>query len=153
MSEATGSKPEKRSKQKCRKFKEYWDQELSAKWIEKHECERLFKLSRKRGRIRARDTEKLNFKRAQKEFDQLLRIKKRQYCKGKLLVIDKCVTTDPNSFWEHIRKLGPKKNQEIPWEVTVDGKLETNQNVVMKVWRDEFEKLYNVVDGEFSDSF
>ena len=89
---------------------------------------------------------------AQRSFDKLLKHKKCIYCKGLTLLIEECRTNDPNAFWSYIKKLGPVKKREIPWEVVVDGHSVTNKHDVLSKWKSDFESLYSDSCGNFDDN-
>ncbi|CAC5397978.1 unnamed protein product [Mytilus coruscus] len=58
--------------------------------------------------------------------------------------IETMVTTNPNEFWEKIRKLGPRNVKDIPMEVVDEsGEVLTNEKDVLNKWRIDFENLYN----------
>ena len=52
-----------------------------------------------------------------------------------------------------ITNLGPKKKVDIPWQVEKDGKIVNDKEVVLKVWKDSYEKLYEVNHKGFDDDF
>ena len=70
-----------------------------------------------------------------------------------MLNIEECCTKNPRLFWEQINRLGPKKDNRVPWEVETDGNIITNEKSVMEKWRTDFEKLYKVDTTEFNDVF
>ena len=96
------------------KFKEYWDAELTASWNKMHEHERVFRLSKKTKDHADIRCKRLKFKKSQKLFDKLLKKKKRGYNKGQMILIEECNIKDSNAFWNHIKKLGPKKTGKYP---------------------------------------
>ena len=95
----------------------------------------------------------LEFNIAQRAFDKLLKQKKHTYCKGKLIEIEKCNTSNSSAFWEYIRKLGPSKKRDIPWSVETDGVTYTDQITVLDRWKRDFESLYHFNSDSFDDGF
>ena len=67
--------------------------------------------------------------------------------------IEECCVSNPNSFWDHIKKLGPRKKSEIPWEVRDGDKVTHDRETVLNVWKDTFESLYKTSNNEFDESF
>ena len=65
--------------------------------------------------------------------------------------IDECLANDPQSFWAHIKKLGPMKKQTIPMCVEINGLKVTDPNLVLEKWRAEYEHLYNATDDKYFD--
>ena len=122
-------------------YKEYWDNELSRNWQDMHELERLYRnhVKKQKGHSQIKwDT----FKRKQHKFDRLLKKKKHAYNKGLLFNMEACNNKDPNEFWNYMRKLGPSKCNDIPWEVEIDGKIKTDRETVLNKWTADFKKLY-----------
>ena len=61
-----------------------------------------------------------------------------------MVKLEKVCTTNPNEFWKHLSKLGPKQKYTIPMEVYGDeGEILCDKDNVLKVWKNEFEKIYN----------
>ena len=59
------------------------------------------------------------------------------------LRLEEVNSTDPNAFWDYIRRLGPNKKSKIPWECYDDnGVVVDDPERVLKSWRDEFGSLY-----------
>ena len=153
LEEAEGSLGTLKKKRKCRKFKDYWDDELSTQWKNMKECERVFLSVKRKHKKNSHVADRKNFKEAQKKFDHLLRKKKRLYQWGRMLVIDKCSTKDPTAFWNYIKKLGPMKKEKIPWAVEIDGNISTNKETVLRKWECEYSRLYTVRGDLFDDNF
>ena len=53
--------------------------------------------------------------------------------------IENCVSSDPNKFWDFIKRLGPTKREEIPWKIELDGQVITDQDLVLKKWKEDYE--------------
>ena len=59
------------------------------------------------------------------------------------LRLEEVNSTDPNAFWDYIRRLGPNKKFKIPWECYYDNDVVVDDpERVLKSWRDEFRSLY-----------
>ncbi|CAC5416249.1 unnamed protein product [Mytilus coruscus] len=84
------------------------------------------------------------YSQARDVFDKNLRRTERTYKKAMAVDIETMVTTNPNEFWEKIRKLGPRNVKDIPMEVVDEsGEVLTNEKDVLNKWRIDFENLYN----------
>ena len=70
-----------------------------------------------------------------------------------MIDIETAKTDNPQRFWEYIRKLGPKKCNDIPHEVydNVTGLLRSDDNYVLHKWKCDFENLLNVPDENQCD--
>ena len=118
-----------------------------------HNAERLYRNACKKPETKEyRAVQKGIFLRARKHFDKLLVKKKRAYCNGLLMKIDKVCNKNPTEFWKYIKNLGPGKKQEIPWEVLVDGKTVTDKPGVLEHWRNTFHDLFQDNDGHDFDN-
>ena len=59
------------------------------------------------------------------------------------LRLEEVNSTDPNALWDYIRRLGPNKKSNIPWECYDDNDVVVDDpKCVLKSWRDEFGSLY-----------
>ena len=62
-------------------------------------------------------------------------------------------SSDPNSFWEYINRLGPKSKNPIPMECyPTDGSIIYEENVVINKWREELFNLYNPKEAGWNES-
>ncbi|XP_055999550.1 uncharacterized protein LOC130047882 [Ostrea edulis] len=53
-------------------------------------------------------------------------------------------SSNPNEFWNKIKKLGPRNTIYIPMEVIdTDGNIITNEREVLNRWQIDFQNLYN----------
>ena len=153
LEEAGNSMPIKEQRRLTTKHKQYWDEELTKNWKSMKECERIYRKSLK-GCEDGRRKKCEAFKSAQHCFDRNLKRKKRSHDRGKLVEIERCCTSDPQKFWDYIKKLGPKKKTGIPWEVEIEGKLVTDRNSRLDKWCSEYVKLYSMPkDKSFNDTF
>ena len=112
--ESENSVADKKRKQRGTKKKEYWDLELSKLWKAMKNVEVKYHMTAKQNKSNVTEinAQRRAFRIVQKCFDKMLKKKKRSFCKGVLLQIEACNTRDPNSFWEYIKKLGPKQSKE-----------------------------------------
>ena len=72
---------------------------------------------------------------------------------GLLIEIEECNRTNPAAFWNYIKKLGPNHKTSIPWEVETENGTSTDRDIVLEVWCNSFEKLYNKLLSTFYDQF
>ena len=80
---------------------------------------------------------------------------KRQFNHERVLEIESVCTTNPKSFWNHIKNIGPRKCNKIPMEVyNADQSITCDSEKVLEHWRKEFENLYNTsVVNEHDEQF
>ena len=132
--------------------KPFWNENLSLLWNVLCEKEKQF-LQSKDSRRKFKQKE---FYSAQKNFDKVYRKAEHNYKKNKIAEIEHYSSSDPNKFWENIKKLGPYKKKDIPMEVyDVDGNVVSDLSKVLHKWKEEFESLYNFQPdpGQFDDTF
>ena len=154
LCKATESMKGRSKKQPRTKYKPYWDDDLSKKWKCMKEAERIYHDFWKCHKGMVNTCLQTEFKVAQKTFDKELKVKKRKFHHGQMIIIDKCLVSDPQVFWAHIKNLGPTKKQTIPMGVEINGHIVTDQNLVLDKWRSEYELLYNAAeDGCFDQVF
>ena len=86
----------------------------------------------------------------QQQFDKLLNktFFKRLYNQAKLDQIEKLNTSNHVDFWNHIKSLGPSKRRGIPDAVWLDGTLNSDQDVVLNKWTNDFKELFNKPDAK-----
>ena len=77
LSEAVDSMDSVKKKRKCRKFKEYWDEELGLNWKRMKESERVLRTLKKKGACTSEA--RTLFRNDRKRFDKMLRNKKRVF--------------------------------------------------------------------------
>jgi hypothetical protein len=135
-----------------RSTKPFWNDNLSELWNTVCKREKLYLLCREARRSQL----KHEFCLAQKNFDREYRKAERNYKKGKIDEIEFLSTSDPKKFWEGIKKLGPKKKNDIPMQVYDDDQsVITDLNKVLDKWKSDFDGLYNFQPepGQFDDEF
>ena len=122
--------------------KEWWDDELaeSFKCMQKAEHEYI---RAKKNKIPHNAYFSI-YKCKQDVFDKMLKKKKRNFKNSQSLKLEEVNSSDPNSFWEYIKKLGPtKKPNKIPFECySDDGNVIYDFDKVPEKWKTEFESLY-----------
>ena len=81
------------------------------------ESERIYRQHQKGGDLNgtvSHNRALANFRQAQCDFDKTLKHKKRDFCNGRMLHMEKACEVDPTAFWNYVSKLGPSKKQTIP---------------------------------------
>ena len=134
--------PEKKENTKrLRPMRPFWTDELDRLFRTVVGKERAMKKCKYRTRRRILKQE---YKIARNNFDKSYRRVHRQYEQGETLKFETYCITEPNKFWESIKKLGPKKKQSIPMQIYNDtGEIICDQESVLNKWKSEFEQLYN----------
>ena len=67
--------------------------------------------------------------------------------------IEEINTSDPSIFQDYIRKLGPRQSKDIQTKVYGDDNtLCDDPDIVLHIWKSEFEALYNIPDSQ-NDKF
>ena len=135
----------KASPNSSRKFrftkKEWWDDELTDLFKDMHKAEREY-LKAKKNQMGVRNLFSV-FKTKQNVFDRVLKRKKRNFKRTQCINLEQVNSSDPNSFWDYIKKLGPKKTNKIPWECySSNGEIIYDSDEVLKKWKEDFESLY-----------
>ena len=131
----------KKMRKRFKNYKPYWDETLTILWKEMVSTEKLFhRWKSKHDRLILKD----NFYSARKAFDKKLRQAERTYNRKFADRIEELNTDNPREFWDHINKLGPRKNKDIPTQVYDDnGNLNSDINIVKEKWKSDYELLYN----------
>ncbi len=76
--------------------------------------------------------------------------------KNAIIEIENFPSSNPNHFWDSIKKLGLRKREDIPKEVyDNDNNIVTDLPNVFNKWKFEFESLYNLCPEpeNFDDEF
>ena len=58
---------------------------------------------------------------------------------------------NPNKFWKHISRLGPKRKRKIPLKVKIGDDIVCDENIVLQTWKNEFSQLFEL--SEQNDVF
>ncbi|VDI40881.1 Hypothetical predicted protein [Mytilus galloprovincialis] len=144
----------RKTRKRHKSSKPFWNEELGQLWNAMRLKEKQFLSFKGRSSTRRRFREE--FQHAQKSFDRKLRQCERHYRQSFCLEIDNMVTSNPNDFWDKIKKLGPRKVQNIPMEVYgPNGEILTDDDSVLNRWKTDFHNIYNMDNStaEFNDNF
>ena len=94
----------------------------------------------------------------QQNFDKLVRRKKRLFLSTQRQELLDLQKHNPRSFLKNVKKLSIsylKKKSNFPWEVIIQGKICTNKDTILQVWKDTYYKLYNssIVQDRYIDYY
>ena len=131
--------------------KPYWNDDLSRLWKDMSMKEKLFLKTRENRR--SINIKRLEFKEARTKFDKQLRYYQRQYRKQKIDELDKICIDDTRKFWEHIKRLGPKRVSSLPEMVKTEDGISSDPDVVINKWQNTFEGLYNPQNINYDKTF
>ena len=89
---------------------------------------------------------------ALQRFDKSHRQVKRAYNKKVSNEIDAINVSNPNAFWDYLKRLGPNK-PSILWKVdNEDGTVTTGREEILELWSDAFENLYKN-EGNYDEKY
>lgn len=114
-------KVSKQNEAKPKIKKPYWNNELQNLW--KNLCLAEKRFLKCKDQITRRELHN-TFKDSQYDFDKRFRFYKRQYRRGKVLLLEYLQGSSSNNnsqFWREINKLGPKRQKAIPSEILTEG--------------------------------
>ena len=131
--------------------KPYWNDHLTLLWKAMCCNERSF--LKIKGHSKEKVIRRDECVRARSKFDKYLRSCQREYRKRKINDIEYACKDDPRKFWDHIKRLGPKKKPCIQEVVRTTDGLSTDTNVILEEWRNTFDKLYNPKVGSHDKLF
>ena len=133
----------KKTKKSFKISKPYWNETLYNLWKDMRNAEKLYLKSK--GSRRHKQVVRQKFKDKRTLFDKMLRQTQRAYYKNFAENLESEINTkDPKSFWNHIRKLGPKQKYDIPLKIcNNDGTYNFNVSAVCSHWENEFSQLLN----------
>ena len=61
-----------------------------------------------------------------------------------MLIIQYLINNNiPNEFWQHIKSLGPRKQNIIPMKVNTEEGVVDTTDEILNEWQREFSNLYN----------
>ena len=144
----------KKSRKRFKNYKPYWNDTLTNLWKEMVKAEKLYHRWKSKNE---KHILKTNFDIARKNFDKKLRNCERTYNRQLADQIEELNTENPREFWDHINKLGPKRQNDIPTQVyDANGNLNSDINFVKDKWKSDFESLFQVdslMDQNFDESF
>ena len=88
---------------------------------------------------------RIMYKNARHKFDRVYHKKKRAFSCERLFILENSCERNPNKFWEEIKKLGPKRQNDIIME-TYDnnGNIICDLESVLKTWADDFKTLFSM---------
>ncbi len=66
----------------------------------------------------------------------------RMYNKNMVNEFDSICTENPQAFWDYIKKIGPRKLNQIPMKVYRDNELVSDPVIVVDTWQKDFSRLY-----------
>jgi hypothetical protein len=131
------------TRRRRRKAKPFWNEELSSLWNEMRAKEKDF-LKCKKQNSREWKEKLTSFKTTRKQFDKIFRREERKFKREQMRDIETICSNDPRTFWDQLKKLGPKRVHQIPMEVhDADGRRITKHEDVLSFWANEFAKLYS----------
>ena len=77
----------------------------------------------------------------------MLRRKEHSFNKSQIDKLEQININNPTNFWKHIRKLGPRKEADIPFAVRTEDRVITNEeSIVLKAWENEISNLFHRPD-------
>ena len=85
-------------------------------------------------------------------FNKALKKEKRNYDRKFVIELDAINTSNPRKFWETLKGLGPRRNNDVPSIVKLDnGEMTSGDSMVKEKWFSDYNKFYNYV--EYDDDF
>ena len=137
------SSASKSTRKRLKMHKPFWNNELTVFWKDMKTKEHLF--NKCNGNRQEKTYRRNAFLNCRKVFDRELRRAERAFDKKLLNDIENVCTDNPRAFWDHIKKLGPRKSSNIPMSVYSGSgsDLVSDFETVLNTWRDEFSGLYN----------
>ena len=124
---------------KC--HKPYWDDHLTSLW--KYMCEKEKQYLKFRGSNNEKSSKRLVFQNARNQFDKYLRSRQREYRNKQINIVETACGDNPKQFWEHIKRLGPKKSNSLPEAVKTSHGVSHDKVEILTEWKNSFESLYN----------
>ena len=67
--------------------------------------------------------------------------------------MDQICIDDPRKFWEHIKRLGPKRVSSLPEMVKTEDGISSDPDEVINKWQNTFEGLYNPQNINYDKTF
>lgn len=130
-----------RNYKKPKANKPWWDTELTEKWKEQCEAERMWKKQKDKHNKKLHN----NFIGKRKEFDRLYQKKRRQWMKKEKDKLCALMSENSRNFWKQIDKIGiGNERRKIPGdEVKLDnGYITTNEKEILQKWKNDFKSLF-----------
>ena len=141
------------SNKRRRVGKPWWSDDLSALWNAVCKSEGLWLQCKN---PHDRTALKLEYIRCRKNFDHAVQRAKRTYWAQLQNDLVSSLSSDPQTFWRGIGKVGvaQSKNKTIPMEVICDdGSITSDTNAVLDKWKHDFSALYNCSTGSISTDY
>ena len=133
----------KQTRKNFKYYKPFWNEELTNLWKKMRDAEKKYCKS-KHINNHIKQMLRKEFSEAQNLFDRCLRRTERMYYKNLADHLENINTSNPKEFWDHIKKLGPKKNTDIPVKTYTDqGDITTDLSQVLTKWENDFHSLFN----------
>ena len=124
--------------------KQWWNEQLTDLWNDTCLAEkRMLKSHCVRRNVLSKE-----FKDKRKLFDRAVQMAKRKSLKEQQLELENLITTDQNSFWKKIGKIGKgqERRRDIPMEILLDnGTVCKDIDMVLEKWKSSYENLLNPV--------
>ena len=130
-----------RTRRKLKISKPFWNDELTCLWKDMRRHQNIF--TNCTGNSNLKTNLRKKYQSAQKLLDKKNKQYERKYKQNQILEIERINKHNPTEFWQHIKSLGPRKQNIIPMKVnTKDGVVDTTDEVLNE-WQREFSNLYN----------
>ena len=130
-----------RTGRKLKLSKPFWNDELTCLWKDMRRHQNSF--TNCTGNSNLKTNLGKQFQSGQKLPDKKIRQYERKYKQNQILEIERLNKHNPNEFWQHIKSLGPRKQNIISMKVnTEEGVVDTTDEVLNELQR-EFSNLYN----------
>ena len=135
----------KKQKQKFRKSKPFWNQELETLWNDCCKAEKAylkFKVQNNAD-FRYKNNLRTTFKLCQKTFDKKYRFYKRQHRKKEYSELETNARMDPTAMWAALRRLDNPPNAKAALEIVREDKsISTDVKEVLERWFRYFKTLF-----------
>ena len=95
---------------------------------------------------------RLDYQKAQNNFDRFYRKEKRKFDRCEMLKIEDNCSLEPTKFWSDIKKLGPKNKKIIPMQVYNENGDIFYKDFVLEKWKNDFKTLLNVTTVELENT-
>ena len=150
----------KKQKQKFRKSKPFWNEELETLWNNCCKAEKSylkFKVQNNAD-FRHKNNLRINFKENQKIFDKKYRFYKRQHRKKEFSELETNARMDPTAMWAALKRLDNPTNAKVALEIVREDKsISTDVKEVLERWFKDISKLFSGMkddpDAVFDEDF
>jgi hypothetical protein len=122
------------------KSKAFWNDDLKLLFKDATEAQQEFAKCKSQDKGHKQQI----YKDKQSKFDKSFRKAKQNYFRNQEREIESLVKIDGREMWRKIEKMGPPIKQKlIPEEVMVNGRVETNETIILTKWKTDFASLYS----------